>query len=186
VSWDAVIGAAAGIISGLFAGVFSAGIIAWKTAVTADRYRATVTIRGILVSFRAQLLYDEQRDFAASLKPKSFVDAHHRQAMAIEVMAQTGALSSGKARRIRAGLAALLGPTSLGYAERRVFLPNGFVDDDADNTQQALQLLTEMHKNGGADFGLFGDVYASQGVEDKRRKLPTLVATFDQLIGEVS
>lgn len=106
--------------------------------------------------------------------------------MAIEVMSQTDALSSAKARRIRAGLAALLGPTSIGYAERRVFLPNGFVDDDTDNTQQALQLLTEMHKNGGADFGLFGDVYTSQAVDDKRRKLPALVAKFDQLIGGVS
>lgn len=173
-----LISLASGLIGGAGGGVLTAGVIAVNGAKAQQRYRTAATIRGILSSYRAVLVHDHDQLYRVSHFPESYASIQGQYELAISVLAELPSLSRRKRKRIREGLVQLVGEIPLEFAEARVHLPDGVLDEDAERSRLAMELLKAIHGDEQSRTkGLLSDLLRTQS---KMKEHP---AIYDQTLG---
>lgn len=151
-----------GLVGGAGGGLATAGAIAVRATRANERFRATSTVRGILNSYRALLIYEHDEHYRVDRFSDRYASFEGQLELAESILVQLPTLKSGKRNRIRQGLLSLVGEITLGQAEKRVYLPEEMRDAEDGNTRRVVAMLKAANEGEQPMKGLLSELVASQ------------------------
>lgn len=158
-----LISVVSGLFGGAVGGVATAGAIAVRGAKAHDRYRATATIRGVLKSYRALLVHDHDEAYRVDHYSQRYAGYEGQLDLAESVLVELPKLPTRLRKRIREGLSSLVGEITLGLAEKRVYLPEGILDQDDETKRRVVEMLKARNEDRDAKLtGLLSDLVRTQ------------------------
>lgn len=158
-----LISVVSGLFGGAVGGVATAGAIAVRGAKAQDRYRATTTVRGVLTSYRALLLHDHDEAYRVDHYSQRYAGYEGQLDLTESVLVELPKLPTRQRKRIHEGLSSLVGETTLGLAEKRVYLPEGILDPEDETKRRVVEMLKDRNENKDAKLtGLLSDLVRTQ------------------------
>lgn len=183
-----LIGVVSGLFGGAVGGVATAGAIAVRGAKAHDRYRATATVRGVLNSYRALLLHDHDEVYRVDYYSQRYAGYEGQLDLAKSVLVELPELATLQRKSIREGLSRLVGVTTLGLAEKRVYLPEGIPDPEDETKRRAVEMLKALNENRDTKVtGLLSDLVRTQNDSESHTVLlKKTLATLDDMLKTVA
>lgn len=178
-----LISVVSGLIGGAGGGLATAGAIAVRAARSKERFGATSTIRGVLNSYRALLVYEHDEHYRVDRFSDRYASFEGQLELAESILAQLPILGSSKRIKIRQGLLSLVGEITLGQAEKRVYLPEEMRDPQDGNTRRVVAMLKAANKGERPMKGLLSELVASQNDSSAHASLlDRTIAEFDDML----
>lgn len=132
-------GLLSGLLSGLLGGLWTASAIARRGEVARKRYEAELAIWRELVTYRDLLRYNHDQLYVDQAFPATYAEIKGQQEFAEKVLIHLPALRPRTRARLYGGLHALVGPTSLGWVEKYLYVPDGMRNAEGDGRQHFVE-----------------------------------------------
>lgn len=136
-AWTSTI--VAGLLSGLLGGMWTAAAIARKGEVARKRYAAELATWRELATYRDLLRYDHDQLYVQQSFPVKYAEIKGQQQFAEKVLVHLPALGRSTRAKLYSGLLFLVGPTSLGWVEKYLYVPDEQRNADGDGQQQLVE-----------------------------------------------
>lgn len=129
----------AGLLSGLLGGLWTSATIARKGEVARKRYEAELAIWRELATYRDLLRYDHDQLYVEQAFPVKYAETKGQQELAEKVLVHLPALGRKTRAKLYRGLHVLVGPTSLGWVEKYLYVPDEKRNAEGDGRQQFIE-----------------------------------------------
>jgi len=176
-----------GLFGGALGGMATAGRIAVLGIRAKERYEAGAVIRGVLNSYRAQLLYDHDEVFRIDAFPRRYAGPEGQDELAESILRELPKLSSRKRARLRAGLTELVGKIPMELSEARLHLPAGAADQDEVRQRRLTYSIKAIHEAGSAETkGLLSELFRTQNEQSVHNMaLTKTLKTLEEMLKSV-
>ncbi|MDQ0276535.1 hypothetical protein QO003_000838 [Arthrobacter silviterrae] len=175
----------AGLLSGLLGGIWSAAVIARKGEVARKRYVAELATWRELATYRDLLRYDHDQVYVQQSFPVKYAEIKGQQQLAEKVLVHLPVLGRKTRSKLYRGLYALVGPTSLSWIEKYLYVPEEQRNAEGDGIHQVVEQYKAIkdEKYQGAISALL----RTQNKTSEHQELyDKIMAMFDELMALVA
>ena len=129
----------AGLLSGLVGGIWTAAIIARKGEVARKRYEAELATWRELATYRDLLRYDHDQLYIQQSFPVKYAEITGQQQLAEKILVHLPSLGRKTRAKLYGGLYVLVGPTSLSWVEKYLYVPGEQRNAQGDGQQRFVE-----------------------------------------------